>query len=65
MKYHLALASGRWIGGMTCRRDTLHEQLDALREIATAWKEPVVATRLGKHGRRKPEVHRIEPQAHP
>ena len=51
MKFHLALEDGRWIGGMTCRRDNLDEQLDDLRDRATEWKMSIIATRLGKVGK--------------
>ena len=60
MKFHLALRDGRWIGGMSCRRDTLQECLSDLRPRATEWKQAIVATRLGKVG--KGQTHVIEPE---
>jgi len=48
MKFHLALTDGRWIGGMTCRRDNLKESLNEMRDRATDWKMSIIATRLGK-----------------
>ena len=60
MKYHVATASGKWVGGFMVRKADLDAHLEDMRDIATLWKEPLVATRLD--GPRRGDTHRIEPR---
>jgi hypothetical protein len=46
MKYHLSLRSGKWIGGFMVSKAHLADHLDDLRDVASTWKAPLVATRL-------------------
>jgi hypothetical protein len=55
MKFHFALADGRWIGGMQCQRADLAGELEKVREAANLWGQPVVVTRVDKVGRRRGE----------
>jgi len=61
MRYHLATKSGRWVGGFMVHRAQLVEHVEELREQATAWGEPLIATRLD--GPRRGDTIRIEPRA--
>lgn len=60
MKYTLCLNDGTWIGGFQVQRAQLLEQLDELRDRATEWQQPLIATRLDKVGRG--QQHIIEPR---
>ena len=48
MKFHLALKSGKWIGGLMTRKSKLPEAIEEIRDVAAMWKEPIVMTRVGK-----------------
>ncbi len=60
MKFTTTLQDGTWIGGFVVRRDQLAEQLDELRDRASEWKQPIVATRIDKVGRGQRYV--VEPR---
>ena len=57
MKFHLALEDGRWIGGMSCRRDNLKSCLEEMKPRAIEWQQIIVATKVSPRG--KTEVYRI------
>ena len=61
MRFHLATQGGRWIGGFMVHKAQLAEQVDELREQATSWGEPLIATRLD--GPRRGDTIQIDPRA--
>ena len=48
MKYHLATQTGQWVGGFQVQRAQLAAQVEELRDIATMYAQPLIATRLDK-----------------
>jgi len=57
---HTDTQDGTWVGGFTTLRADLPDMLEELRERATEWKQPFIATRLDKRGRGQKIV--IEPR---
>lgn len=51
MKFTTTLKDGTWIGGFMVRRSELNEMLDEMRDRATVWHQPLIATRIDKVGR--------------
>jgi hypothetical protein len=65
VKYSLALADGKWIGGFSVRRkELLAGELDALREVAASWGQDIIATRVDgpRHGATV-VIHPRDPEA--